>query len=172
MNPETKVAEKVLLNSVEQSAQGADVPAAAVPDPASSIKSLRLSENIRSLIASGMFVKGQIETKEGIKIDGTVEGSVKVTGEGSIVVDESGKVIGDLIASRAIILGCVTGNIFCDQVVVYSLARITGDIKYGAIKIADGALINGSLAVKCDSSDVHHDTDASHIPAFVPHSAG
>ncbi len=103
---------------------------------------------IKSLIAEGSQIDGNMAFTEGLRIDGLVIGNVKAsTDEASIlVISESAKVTGEVVADHIIINGTVKGPVHARQMLeLQPKARIEGDVQYAALEMHQGALIAGQL---------------------------
>lgn len=103
---------------------------------------------IKSLIAEGSQIDGNMSFNEGLRIDGYVVGNVKASeDEASIlVISESAKVTGEIMADHIIINGTVKGPVHARQMLeLQPKARIEGDVHYAALEMHQGALIAGQL---------------------------
>lgn len=103
--------------------------------------------NVVTIIGPGTTVKGELESKGTIRIEGMVTGRVDC--EDTIVVHESGHVKADLVAGQVIISGTVEGNTFAhDRIEATSQAKIVGNITAPRISIAEGVMFEGQCAMK------------------------
>jgi len=103
---------------------------------------------IKSLIAEGSQIDGNMVFCEGLRIDGGVTGNVKASADESslLVISESAKVVGEIVADHIIINGTVKGPIYARLMLeLQPKARIEGDIQYSALEMHQGALIAGQL---------------------------
>ena len=103
---------------------------------------------IKSLIAHGTQVDGNVAFADGLRVDGNVNGNVHASdGIASIlVISESAKVMGALEADHIIINGTVQGPVHARHMLeLQPKARIEGDIQYAALEMHQGALITGQL---------------------------
>lgn len=106
---------------------------------------------IRSLVAEGCRIQGNITFKDGIRIDGEVEGSldgeIADTKKGSLVfVAEHGTVLGGIKADVIIVNGRVEGPIHASRMLeLQPKARISGDITYAQLEMHQGALVSGCM---------------------------
>lgn len=132
-----------------------------------------LSEDT-TYVTKGTTIKGSISTEGGIDLIGTVEGDVECKGklivggcvkgniaagevyanaariegetksEGSVKIGVGTVVVGNIIASSAVIAGAVNGDIdIKGPVIVDSTAVIMGNIKSRSVQINNGAVIEG-----------------------------
>ncbi len=101
-----------------------------------------------SIIASDMTVVGDLQTEGVVRVEGRVQGTVRV---GSQILVAQGAVIeGDLYAHEAVIAGRVNGAIEArERVELQATAQVEGDIQTPRIAIVEGARVSGE--VKMDS---------------------
>lgn len=104
---------------------------------------------IRSLIGEGTVVRGDLRFVEGLRIDGEVIGEVTAEpGQRSIlVISEKGVVTGKVSADHVIISGRVDGPVQCASLLeLQPRARVTGNVRYEALEMHPGAVIEGELS--------------------------
>lgn len=98
-----------------------------------------------SLVAEGVRIKGDVETKGDLHLDGAVEGDLRV---GLLVIGETGSVSGAIHADAVEVRGRVTGVICARRVKLWATARVDGDISHTELAIEAGAHFEGrSLAL-------------------------
>lgn len=103
---------------------------------------------IRSLIGEGTTIHGTIAFTEGLRVDGTVVGDLVAEGDGPtvLVLSEKSSVTGKVDAAHVIINGCVSGPVVSTQLLeLQPKARITGEIRYEALEMHQGATVEGSM---------------------------
>lgn len=103
---------------------------------------------IKSLIAVGTRIQGDIQFDDGLRIDGDVMGDIKAReGEPSIlVISESARVVGEIHADHVIINGAIKGPVHAKELLeLQPKARIEGDVAYKALEMHQGATIAGLL---------------------------
>ena len=97
-----------------------------------------------SVIASGMKIVGDIESTGVVKIEGTVEGSVR--GARQLLLGRQGTVHGDIRAHEVVIGGTVIGTIVAEErVEIQSTSTVQGDIHTKSIVVLEGGVINGTV---------------------------
>ncbi|MDE0451181.1 MAG: polymer-forming cytoskeletal protein [Gammaproteobacteria bacterium] len=105
-------------------------------------------DNSTTLVASGTSVRGDIQFSGRLYISGAVTGSI-TTEKGApatLVVDEDGRVEGDIQATHVIIAGRVDGNVIAsERLEVAATARVSGDVSYRQLGVELGGLLNGKL---------------------------
>lgn len=103
---------------------------------------------IKSLIAQGTVITGDVSFTDGLRIDGEIRGNV-VAAEGQssiLVVSETGVVTGDIRADLIVINGSAHGPVCAaDLLELQPKARVEGDVSYKALEMHQGATITGKL---------------------------
>jgi cytoskeletal protein CcmA (bactofilin family) len=103
---------------------------------------------IDSLIGAGTTIEGNITFVGGLRIDGSVKGNVKATGNkpGTLVLSELAKVEGEIDVAHVVINGTVAGPVrAAEYVELLPKARVTGDVAYKSIEVHVGAIVMGQL---------------------------
>ena len=103
---------------------------------------------IRSLVGEGTVLKGEVHFTEGLRIDGEVVGDVIATADqpSILVISEKARVTGKVRAGHVIINGEVNGPVHSDLLLeLQPRARITGDVRYEALEMHQGAVIDGGM---------------------------
>mgnify|MGYP006180326071 FL=1 len=103
---------------------------------------------IKSLIAQGTRIDGDLSFRDGLRIDGEVTGNIRASeGHTSIlVVSEVAQVTGLVEADHVIINGHVKGPVVARELLeLQPKARIEGDVSYKALEMHQGATISGQL---------------------------
>jgi cytoskeletal protein CcmA (bactofilin family) len=104
----------------------------------------RGGDNVISIIGPGMRVVGDCETDGTLRIEGTVEGTVRA-GK-AVVIGKDGAVKGDVITQDAIIGGRVTGAVVAEsRLELQATCAIDGEIKARRIKLDEGGRVNGTV---------------------------
>nr|WP_315465524.1 polymer-forming cytoskeletal protein [uncultured Rhodoferax sp.] len=103
---------------------------------------------IKSLIAAGTEIQGNLSFSDGLRVDGSIVGNVMAaeTASSILVISDSACVTGAITADHIIINGAVKGPIHARSMLeLQPKARIEGDIEYAALEMHQGALISGQL---------------------------
>ena len=103
---------------------------------------------IKSLIAEGSEITGNISFTEGLRVDGSVIGNIRAAeaAPSILVISEIASVAGEVVADHIIINGTVKGPIHARKMLeLQPKARIEGDVEYAALEMHHGALITGQL---------------------------
>ena len=103
---------------------------------------------IKSVIAEGSEITGNIRFTDGMHVDGVIIGNIRAADEAAsiLVISEIASVTGEVIADHIIINGSVKGPIYARKMLeLQPKARIEGDVEYAALEMHQGALITGQL---------------------------
>ena len=103
---------------------------------------------LKSLVAQGARVVGDIFFAEGMRVECSITGNVRpVDSNPSIlVIAETAMITGAVSADHIIINGTVKGAVSARMMLeLQPNARIEGDVEYGALEMHQGALISGRL---------------------------
>ncbi len=103
---------------------------------------------IKSLIAQGTVITGNVVFNDGLRIDGEVHGNVSAApGQPSIlVISETAVVSGEVCADHIIVNGTVLGPVHADDLLeLQPKAKVQGDVAYKAVEMHQGAVITGKL---------------------------
>ena len=97
-----------------------------------------------SVIAPGMKIVGDVETSGILKIEGTVQGSIR--GARQVMLGRSGVIQGDVQAEEVILGGRVIGTVTAtERVEIQSNSVIEGDVHTRSIVVFEGGLLNGNV---------------------------
>ena len=111
---------------------------------------------IKSLIAQGSRIDGNLRFTEGLRVDGEVFGELKASPDqpSILVISEEAVVQGAIDADHVIINGTVKGPVNARQLLeLQPRARIEGDVTYKALEMHQGAVISGQLRPLLDGDE-------------------
>jgi cytoskeletal protein CcmA (bactofilin family) len=102
---------------------------------------------IKSLLAHGTSIVGNVHFSDGLRIDGHVKGDVIANSETSIlVISETAVVVGQIHAAHVIVNGRVQGPIHASVLLeLQPRAYVEGDVHYQALEMHQGAAVSGQL---------------------------
>ena len=103
---------------------------------------------IKSLVAQGTKIVGQVLFAEGMRIDGELVWNIRAgTGLPSLlVVSETARIEGAVHADHVIINGEVVGPVHAAELLeLQPKAQINGPVHYKALEMHQGAVIAGQL---------------------------
>ncbi len=111
-----------------------------------------ISGKIDTLIARSSTVHGDVEFAGGLHLEGRVVGNVRATlglaatDACTLWISEQGTVEGTVDVPSVVINGSVVGDVIArERVVIGPLARISGNVQYGAIEMTLGGEVSGKL---------------------------
>jgi cytoskeletal protein CcmA (bactofilin family) len=95
-----------------------------------------------TLISAGTTLKGDINSSNDLRIDGTIVGNIRTTSK--IIIGNSGVIEGDIECNQADITGKVNGNIKVkDLLQLKGECDITGNVQAGKLQVEPTATFNG-----------------------------
>ena len=101
-------------------------------------------ETVISIIGPGMYVAGECHTDGTIRIEGSVDGSVRA-GK-AVVVGKDGVVDGDVFTQDAVISGRVKGTLVAEsRLELQATCRIEGEVRARRMQLDEGAILNGTV---------------------------
>lgn len=105
---------------------------------------------IGSLIGASTTVRGDMTFTGGLRIDGTVLGSVHCADAdkgGMLVISETGTVEGEVRAGHLVVAGRINGPVTASELLeLQPKARVHGDVRYRALEMHHGAIVEGTLS--------------------------
>ena len=102
--------------------------------------------------AQDTMIKGIIESKGDIRIDGQLEGTLDC--KGRVVIGSDAKVKGAINCNNVEILGSVEGDIFAVELLsLKSSASILGNLTMGKFSVEPGARFNGLCKMTTNETD-------------------
>lgn len=131
--------------------QRVSVPSSSVANPVHTESS---AVDGQSVIGRSLVIKGEITGTESIYVEGTVEGSIVLSGN-RVTVGLSGRVAADIVAEDIVVMGELIGNCDAsDHVYVRREGSICGNIVAAAISIEEGAHLTGTIEIRRESKTV------------------
>lgn len=99
--------------------------------------------NVNTIIGEDCCFEGLFNSSGSIRIDGTVKGEIKVSG--NLYVGENGKVLGNIKGLNIFIAGEVQGNVFSDdQLRISTTGRLYGDVNIKTFILDENATFEGN----------------------------
>jgi cytoskeletal protein CcmA (bactofilin family) len=111
---------------------------------------------IKSLIAHGSQISGNMRFTDGLRVDGSVIGNLRASEDepSILVISESATVTGEVHADHIIVNGTVKGPIYAAVMLeLQPKARIEGEVRYAALEMHQGALVSGQLRPLLEGED-------------------
>src|SRR5690349_5509625 len=98
-------------------------------------------------IGKAVKIAGQIFSKEDLRVDGDVEGTVEAL-EHKLTIGPHGTVHVGVKAREVVALGTIQGNVEAtERIEIRKDAKLVGDIRTARIIIEDGAYFKGSIDI-------------------------
>ena len=115
-------------------------PNGAMPQPTSMIGRASGGKASQSQIGSDLTIIGNLISKGEVHIDGEIQGDLHAA---TIIIGESAKITGGIIADEVVVRGTVMGSIRGKRVVLQSSSKVEGDILHSQLAIEQGAFFEG-----------------------------
>ena len=118
-----------------------------------------------SLISDVLTIAGDLDGEGEVQIDGTVNGDIRCN---VLLVGESAKIKGEIIADSVRVHGTVNGQIQARTVSLARTARVVGNILHENLSIEQGAFLEGH----CKRIDTQKEGTDSPINLMVKEAGG
>ena len=109
-------------------------------------------QSIDSLIGAGTVIEGNISFTGGLRVDGTVRGSIASSGDqpGMLVISEHAEVAGEIRVNHVVVNGRINGPVHAgESLELQAKAHVSGDVHYRRLEFQSGAVIQGMMV--CDA---------------------
>lgn len=103
-------------------------------------------KQIDTLIAEHCTLEGDLTTKNSVKVDGRIQGTLRA--EGRAVIGETGVVQGDVHAADLLVLGRLEGHVYAQRLHLHASAQIHGNIEAQTLQVDPGARYQGSVSMQ------------------------
>lgn len=108
-----------------------------------------MNANEVSRISAGTVIKGEINSPNDIRIDGSFEG--KIVSKGRVVVGEKAVIKGDIICENVDFWGRMTGSFFVrDTLALKEGCTVDGDLHVRRLAVELGARFDGKCSMLAD----------------------
>ncbi len=112
-------------------------------DELSSAEEFRRSSHI----LKGLRIKGEITGQEDLRIDGTVDGSIRLE-RGVLTITEKGTLTGDVVVPEVIVHGALNSTLQArERVKITSKGSIIGDVTTARMMIENGGYYRGTVDI-------------------------
>lgn len=109
----------------------------------------QINAKISSIIGADMVVDGNIQAKEAVRVEGTVNGDVET--EGALIISSSGKVKGNAKGSSIIIGGSLEGDLTSGgRTEVASTGKVIGNIRTKSLIVDENAVFQGQCIMNAE----------------------
>lgn len=100
-------------------------------------------------IDAGAELVGTFSFREGVRLDGRVEGEIRAAG--TVTVGEGATIVASIEADSVVVLGTVEGDMRAKRkIVLHRSARVTGEIHTAGIVVEEGARFRGCILIGSD----------------------
>lgn len=101
-------------------------------------------ESVISIVGLGMTIVGNCETDGTVRVEGSVEGSIKA-GK-AVVIGKEGIVTGQIATQDAVIAGRVEGTVVAaSRMELRATCHIEGEVHTRRMQLEEGAVLNGTV---------------------------
>ena len=104
------------------------------------------TRQIDTVIAQQCQLDGDLTTQNSIKVDGTINGTLRC--KGRAIVGETGLIKGDVHSADLLVVGRLEGNVFADNLHLQASANITGNIETRSLQVDPGARYSGTVTMR------------------------
>lgn len=107
-----------------------------------------------AVVGQGMTIKGQIQSKQDMYIDGDIQGTLELPGY-RLTIGPNGKAEAGAKAREVIVMGAISGDVEAtERISIREGGKLIGDIRTAGIVIEDGAYFKGMIDIIRKESDV------------------
>ncbi|MBV9155267.1 MAG: polymer-forming cytoskeletal protein [Acidobacteriaceae bacterium] len=107
-----------------------------------------------AVIGRGMIIRGHIKSREGLYVDGEVDGTLELP-DCRLTVGPHGKVAADSTAREVEVLGSIHGDLQASKrITIRKGGRLVGDLRTPAIVIEEGAYFKGKIEIVNNGDEV------------------
>src|SRR5712692_829525 len=120
-------------------------------------------------VSKAISIKGEINGKEDLFIDGEVQGKIHIT-DGAVTVGANGRVTADIEAREIVVRGKVKGSLRGrERVQVGRTGEAMGDIVAPRLVVEEGAILSGKVDVtRAEDARGPRSTPSKETPRPVP----
>jgi len=107
---------------------------------------------LESFIGVNSSLKGDVNTKGTLRIDGTMDGNINAEW---VVIGEKASFKGDIVAAGVIVGGRVEGNLKAREIVeIRPKGQVLGDISTNKLSILEGGTFSGKVSMNGDEAKI------------------
>ena len=109
-----------------------------------------MSADCTTVIGSDVVIKGEMTLEKGLRVDGTIEGSVST--KGKLILGKSGTLKATVRAGNFTLEGKVEGNVTVgDRFQIEASGVVHGDIVAPKLIVQEGATLCGKVSIGADA---------------------
>jgi cytoskeletal protein CcmA (bactofilin family) len=111
-------------------------------------KSHHSTDNRRgaSIIGADAKIKGDLQIKSNLDVYGEFSGSIN--SKNTISVEKTGIIEGEIVSKKLIVAGQFAGTAHCDEIKILEYGKVSGQITYQILAIAEGGSFEGECRHK------------------------
>ncbi len=106
------------------------------------------TSKIETIIGPNAYIRGDIQSDGGVRVDGVFEGSIDITG--NLIIGEGAKIVADVKANNVSISGAIKGNVNGNMVEILETGRVWGDLTINSLLLNEGAYLRGQTTMHGD----------------------
>jgi cytoskeletal protein CcmA (bactofilin family) len=118
------------------------------PKPRETAATAAPTSKIETIIGPNAYIRGDIQSDGGVRIDGVFEGSIDITG--NLIVGEAAKIVADIKANNVSISGAIKGDVNGNMVEILETGRVWGDLTINSLLLNEGAYLRGQTTMHGD----------------------
>ena len=104
-----------------------------------------MANKTKSVLVSGVKIKGNITEEESIIVDGEVNGNINAD---HVETFENSNIKGNITSKNVLVGGKLKGNIYSDRVHIRKTADVDGTIKQKILSIEEGSILKIKTEIK------------------------
>jgi len=121
-----------------------------------------------SVIDEAMAIRGEIDSRGTVRVDGRVEG--RTHHADTIIIGATGTIVGDIAAREVIVAGAIQGNVVAEgRVEVQASAKVHGDVRANGMFLHEGGVVHGHVTVGEDGDGTAVATDVPRLELRTVH---
>lgn len=107
---------------------------------------------VESVLQEGVRVRGDLEARGNVRLDGSLEG--RVSAADVLTIGATGSITADLEAAEVVVMGTVEGSIVAtSRIELRKGARVLGDISAPSLIIEEGVFFEGQCRMTDPAGD-------------------
>lgn len=104
-------------------------------------------DRVDSVIGEGLFWKGSVSGRGGLRIEGAFDGDIEL--DGLVVIGREGRVTCEVIeAVTVVVSGSVRGDITADRIEIMATGRVWGNVVTTSLSTEEGAFLRGQIQME------------------------
>ena len=121
-----------------------------------------------TIIAHGTLIKGNIELKNNLYIDGVVEGEIHTNG--NVVIGKTGVAKGDIQVHTITVSGQLDGSVVADKVEILEGGKLSGKVSSKVFVIEANGIFEGESKLRSMHADVTVENHTTEVDVSLENS--